>query len=55
MQVTPRHFHLTAASVLGVAAIVVAAAGHVLASGFIGLGALVAILHWKAAKSGIID
>ncbi len=51
----PQHFHLGAALVLALAAVFLALSGHLAAGGFISLGALVALVWSKAAKSRILD
>lgn len=51
----PQHFHLGAALVLGMFALAAAIAGYIAIGAFIALGAFVALLHWKVAKSGVID
>lgn len=50
-----RHFHLGAAAVLGAIAVAMTIHGWVAIGCFSGLGALVALLHWKAAKIGLIE
>ncbi len=50
-----KHFHLAVALLLGIAAIHLAVNNLWLGAGLMCVGAIVAALHWKAAKSGLID
>lgn len=51
----PQHFHLCAAFLLGVVAAAVAVNGHFVSAGFLAAGAVAALVHYKAAESGITD
>lgn len=55
MRMKPHHFHLTAALVLGGIAVATYLSGHLVPAGFIAVGALVALVHWKASKLGLTD
>ncbi len=46
----PRHFHLACAIGLAVVAVGLWVVGRALPAGFVALGALVAAIHWSAAK-----
>lgn len=52
---SPRHFHLGAAVILGAVAAYTATMGLWFAVFLCGAGAAVALTHWKAAKAGIIE
>ena len=51
----PRHWHLVAAVILAVIAAATAIEGQLYLTAFLGAGALIALVHWKATKAGIID
>lgn len=51
----PQHFHLACAALLAVVAIVALVTDRVELGCFFSLGASVALLYWKATKSGLVD
>lgn len=51
----PQHFHLIVSFGLAALSARLAIAEHYGSAGFIGLGALVALLYWKSSRSGMID
>ena len=51
----PLHFHLACAVLLGAIAIAALLIGRLELGCFVGLGAFVALLQWKAAKSGVTE
>ncbi|WP_157893813.1 MULTISPECIES: hypothetical protein [Pseudomonas] len=55
MKIQPRHFHLFVAVLLLIIGIVFLMLGHKHQSVLLILGGAVALIHWKAAKVGLID
>lgn len=52
---TPQHFHIAVSVLLGMSATVLGFEGMYFPACFVGVGAMVALIYWKAAKTGITD
>lgn len=50
-----RHLHLISAAGLALTAIYLLHAGAVVTAGFLVLGSVVALTHWRAAGAGLLD
>ena len=55
MKFEPNHFHAIAAILMFVGAMYLALRQEWYGAGLLGVGAIVAVLHWKATKSGLVD
>lgn len=51
----PQHVHLGVSVLLGIAALVALSQVEYAIGGFLALGAIAALIQWKAVKSGIVD
>jgi hypothetical protein len=54
MRAAPKHFHMAAAVLLLLAAAAMVLKGQRLGAAFLALGAGIALVHWNAAKAGLI-
>lgn len=55
MRIKPQHFHLVVAAMAGAGAIASAAYSNWLLAVFLLAGGVVALIQWKAVKSGYAD
>ncbi|MBM5458690.1 hypothetical protein H8F21_14065 [Pseudomonas sp. P66] len=55
MRFKPQHFHLAAAVVFLITGVLVFLLGPKPVAGFFVMGAVIALIHWKASKVGLVD